>query len=137
MDQLSRHEKRTILLCTHHLEDAEKLCKRVMIMNRGKTVIVGTPDELRKKISGQPVVQITLETLNKDIIDAVKSSIQTRDVSVVKDNNSLLISVDDAKVATPEIVREIVKHGGSIFSVNEVRPSLEEAYLKLIGGTNN
>jgi hypothetical protein len=50
------------------------------------------------------------------------------------EDNSLLIVVDDAKTGTPEIVREIVNSGGLILSVNVVRPSLEEAYLKLIRG---
>ena len=50
MAQLSQREKCTILLSTHHLEDAEKLCKRVLIMNKGKCLLIGTPDELREKI---------------------------------------------------------------------------------------
>ena len=132
MAQLSKYEKRTILLCTHHLEDAEKLCRRVMIMNKGKTVIVGTPDELREKTSAQPAVQVILGSLNENIIAALKTNELAKNVLVDFDNNGLLVSVNDAKLATPEIVREIVDSGGLILSVNVVRPSLEEAYLKLI-----
>jgi ABC-2 type transport system ATP-binding protein len=132
--QLSRHEKRTILLCTHHLEDAEKLCNRVMIMNKGKTVIAGTPDKLREKISGNPTVKIELENLNKNIVDAVQRGMPKGNVTVNAEDNSLIVIVDDAKTATPEIVREIVNSGGLILSVNLVRPSLEEVYLKLIRG---
>ena len=132
MAQLSKHEKRTILLCTHHLEDAEKLCKRVMIMNKGKTVIVGTPDELREKTSAQPTVQIILGSLNENIITALKTNELAKNVLVDFDNNGLLVSVNDAKLATPERVREIVDSGGLVLSVSVVRPSLEEAYLKLI-----
>jgi ABC-2 type transport system ATP-binding protein len=132
MAQLSRHEKRTILLCTHHLEDAEKLCRRVMIMNKGKTVIVGTPDDLREKISDQPVVQVTLASLNEEIVAKLQLNKLAKRVTVDVENNNLLVSVDDARQATPEIIREIVRSGGSILSVNVVRPSLEEAYLKLI-----
>ena len=58
MAQLSQHEKCTILLSTHHLEDAERLCRRVMIMNRGKCLLIGTPDELREKISPRPIIQV-------------------------------------------------------------------------------
>jgi len=68
IERLSRREKRTILLCTHRLEDAEKLCNRVMIINRGKGVIAGTPDELRERIACQPALQVTLKELNQMII---------------------------------------------------------------------
>ena len=60
MAELSEREKCTILLSTHHLEDAEKLCKRVLIMNKGKVLLIGSPDELRQKISGEPVIEVGL-----------------------------------------------------------------------------
>ena len=132
MAKLSRLEKRTILLCTHHLEDAEKLCKRVMIMNKGKTVIVGTPDELCDKISEKPIVQVKLGTLNKNLISAAESVGGAENVTANFEDSSLLVTVDDARVATPEVVRRLVNAGGLILSVNVFRPSLEEAYLKLI-----
>jgi ABC-2 type transport system ATP-binding protein len=132
MAMLSQHEKRTILLCTHHLEDAEKLCKRVLIMNKGRCIIIGTPDELREKISDQPVIQINLKRVTPKIVTTVKANKQTREVNVNQQESNLMISVEDARSATPEIVRAIVEAEGQILSVNVLRPSLEEAYLKLI-----
>jgi ABC-2 type transport system ATP-binding protein len=132
MASLSQHEKRTILLCTHHLEDAEKLCSRVTIMNKGKTVVVGTPEELRDKISGQPTVRIVLRMVSKKIINAVEGNSQAKKVTANSSDSSLMVTVDDAKAATPELVRSIVNADGMILSVNVLRPSLEEAYLKLI-----
>jgi ABC-2 type transport system ATP-binding protein len=101
MEMLSRREKHTILLCTHHLEDAEKLCNRVMIINRGKSVIVGTPDELRERIAGKPTVQITLKKLNAEIIEAAKKVNQVRQVNADKSASSLTITLDDAQSGTP------------------------------------
>jgi ABC-2 type transport system ATP-binding protein len=132
MRTLSRQEKRTILLCTHHLEDAEKLCNRVTIMNKGRTIIVGTPEELREKTSGKPIIQVTLRTVNKKIIDAVERNSQVKKVTVNPSDSCLTITVEDTKIATPEIVRDIVNADGRILSVNVLRPSLEEVYLKLI-----
>lgn len=132
MEMLSRREKHTILLCTHHLEDAEKLCNRVMIINRGKSVIVGTPDQLREKIAGKPTVQITLKKLNPEIIEAVKKVNQVRQVNTGKSASSLIITLDDAQSGTPEVVRKIVEAKGLVLGVNILRPSLEEAYLKLM-----
>ncbi len=132
MKRLSEHKKHTILLCTHRLEDAEKLCSRVMIIKRGKSVIVGTPDELRDKIAGQSLLQITLSKLNQKIIEAVRKLKQVSEVSINDSSTGLLITVDDVKSATPEIVRNIVHADGMVLSVNILRPSLEEAYLELV-----
>jgi ABC-2 type transport system ATP-binding protein len=132
MEMLSRHEKHTILLCTHHLEDAEKLCDRVMIINRGKSVIVGTPDELRERINGEPTVQITLKKLNPQIIEAATKVSRVRQVNADKSASILTIILDDAQSGTPEVVKKIVDADGLVLSVSILRPSLEEAYLKLI-----
>lgn len=132
MERLSRREKHTILLCTHRLEDAERLCSRVMIINRGKSVIVGTPDELRDRIAGQHALQVTLKKLNQKIIEAVREIKQVREVNVDNSASRLIITLDDVKSATPEVVRSVVYAGGMVLSVNVLRPSLEEAYLKLV-----
>ena len=132
MEMLSRREKHTILLCTHHLEDAEKLCDRVMIISRGKSVVVGTPDQLRERIAGKPKVQITLKKLNSEIIEAVKNVSHVEQVNADKTASILTITLDDAQAETPAVVRKIVEADGLVLGVNVLRPSLEEAYLKLI-----
>ena len=132
MEMLSRREKHTILLCTHHLEDAEKLCNRVMIISRGKSVIVGTPDELRERIAGKPTVKIALKKLNSGIIEAVKKVSQVEQVDADETAAVLTVTLDGAQSGTPEVVRKIVEAGGLVLGVNILRPSLEEAYLKLI-----
>ena len=129
---LSQRRKHTILLCTHRLEDAENLCSRVIIINKGKSVIVGSPEELREKIGGPPIIQIALREVNPSIIEAVKKLPQVTEVSEDTSSSSLKIRVADAKSATPEIVRNIVNARGMILSVNVIRPSLEEAYIRLI-----
>ena len=130
--KLSRDEKSTILLCTHHLEDAEKLCNRVMMINKGKSVIVGTPDELRDRISDNPAVEITLKKLTSAVIEAAKKVAQVTQVNADKSTSKLTITLDDTQSGTPELVKNIVEADGDILGVNILRPSLEEAYLKLI-----
>ncbi len=132
MAELSQREKCTILLSTHHLEDAEKLCRRVLIMNKGRCLLIGSPEELRQKISSQPVIEVGLTQVTPKILAAVKANKKTENAK--QQENKLLISVKDTQSATPEIVRAIVEAEGQILSVNVQRPSLEEAYLKLIKG---
>jgi len=135
MAQLSQREKCTILLSTHHLEDAEKLCRRVMIMNKGRCLLIGTPDGLREKISSKPVIQVGLVQVTSRIVEAVKANSKVKEVEIEQQGTTmLLVSVEDARLATPEIVRAIVEAEGCVLSVNVFRPSLEEAYLKLIKG---
>jgi ABC-2 type transport system ATP-binding protein len=130
--KLSQHEKSTILLCTHHLEDAERLCNRVMIINKGKSIIVGTPDDLRNKIAGNPKIEIKLKKLSPAIVEAAKNVAQVKQVDVGNSASKLTVTLSDVQSGTPQIVKNVVEADGLILSVNVVRPSLEEAYLKLI-----
>jgi ABC-2 type transport system ATP-binding protein len=130
--QLSYQEKSTILLCTHHLEDAEKLCSRVMIINKGTSVIVGTPDGLRNKISGTPTVEVSLETVNSKLVEAVKNVSEVKQVTIDEESCTLTATMQNIQLGTPKIVKSLVEAGGLILGVKVVRPSLEEAYLKLI-----
>ena len=132
MEQLTQREKHTILLCTHRLEDAEKLCNRVMIITKGRNVIIGTPQELRDEIAGQPILQVTLKKLNQRIIEAVKDLKLVKEVNMDDSATRLLIAVEDVEAATPEVVRSIVYAEGKVLSVNVLQPSLEEAYIKLV-----
>ena len=130
--QLSEREKRTILLCTHHLEDAEKLCSRVLIMNKSKALVTGTPQELQEKTGSQPIIKIQLKEFNPRLIDIAKQNSQAKMVNTNTQECTLLITVNDPRIATPEIVYDLVKNGAKILSVNVLRPSLEDTYLKLI-----
>ena len=130
--QLSEREKRTILLCTHHLEDAEKLCSRVLIMNRSKALVTGTPEQIQEKTNSQIIIKIQLKEISPKIIDIAKQNSQANMVNANTQEGTLLINVKDPRVATPEIVYDLVKNGAKILSVNVLRPSLEDTYLKLI-----
>ena len=134
MKTLSRQEKYTILLCTHHLKDAEQLCDRVMIINNGKSVITGTLDELRTRVNGQLAIQVVLKKINSKIVEAAKTVDGVQLVDVDKSVSMLKVYVDDVESSTPLVVKNIVDSQGLILSVNVLRPSLEEVYLKLIKG---
>src|SRR3990170_4227016 len=131
---LSRHGNHSILLCTHRLEDAEKLCHRVMIINKGKSIVTGTIEELTSRVQTHPIVQVALAKLDQGIVDSVKESDYVREVAADTAQGTLTITVDDYESSTPTIVKRIVAADGRILSVNRLRPSLEEAYLRLVKG---
>jgi ABC-2 type transport system ATP-binding protein len=132
MERLSRQEKHTILLCTHNLEDAERLCRHVMIINKGRSIVAGTTEELRRKIAGPPKLEVSLVKLTEKIVRAAEGSKHVRAVEVNRAKTKLVIDVDDPDGSTPYVVKRIVDADGLVRSVQLVEPSLEEAYLKLV-----
>jgi ABC-2 type transport system ATP-binding protein len=127
---LSKNERCAILLCTHRLEDAEKLCNNAVIVNKGRGIAYGSPESLREKITGSPVVEITLKRRNERAIEFVRRIVSEE--AVKEDGCKILVSVDDVEATAPEIVRGIVEAGGLVLSVQALNPSLEEIYLKLM-----
>lgn len=129
--ELSEREKCTILLSTHRLEDAERLCDRVMIIKEGRRIALGTPLKLSEMIEAPHILQIRLKRIENSIIKAVKEMAGVKEVRLVDTILEIRIR-DELEDATPEIVRRIVQLGGDILSVKPLRPSLEEVYLKLV-----
>ena len=134
MEGLSRSENQTILLSTHRLEDADRLCSRVMIIKDGGSVVVGSPEELRRRMAGPPLLEVRLRKADESIIRSVEALEQVSGVSLGADPGRMVVSLSDVEEATPLVVRSIVEAGGMVLSVNVVEASLEEAYLELVGG---
>ena len=128
--RLGRDEGRAILLCTHRMEDAEKLCDDAVIVNKGRSVAYGSPDLLRQKTSVFPVLEVILKKADARVVESVRRSISSEAVEI--DGLKILVTVDDAESAAPEIVRTIVEAGGLVLSVRTIKPTLEETYLRLI-----
>ena len=130
--RLSRKEKRSILLCTHRLEDAEKLCNNAIIVNKGKSVAYGSPESLREKTTGPPIVEVTMKNLVSRATESVRHIVSPE--AVKQDGLRLLVTVDDVESTVPEIVKALVQCGRLVLSVRVLKPSLEDIYLKLIHG---
>ena len=114
----------TIFMTTHYMDEAE-FCDRIAIIDRGKIVALGTPDELKAMVGGD-VVTITSSTS-----DAAAAEIEkVLGVTPVRDNGSLRMEVPDAKVFVPRLVRELT---APVDTVTLRRPSLDDVFLKLTG----
>jgi ABC-2 type transport system ATP-binding protein len=137
IETLAHEKKSTILLCTHRLEDAERLSSRVMIINNGRNIIVGTPDELKQKIAGAATLEIRLHKIEDGLLKKIRLLNSVKNVELDSSHNKLLLTVDNIESSTPEIIRNIVYGGGEILSVGALYPSLEDAYLKLVKGENS
>ena len=131
MERLSQRESQTILLSTHRLEDAERLCDRVMIINRGAAVSVASPRELRQRATGAHVVRVGLKELTESLSRAAEAAEGVKAVDVKEGALHVTLAGEGY---TPGLVRSLVEAGGSIMYVAPAEVSLEEAYLKVIGG---
>ena len=132
VSQLSLNNKHTVLLCTHHLEDAQRLCGRVMIMNKGKKVVVETPRGLSSLMVEKPVIEVRLMEINGQVVKAVQRLDSVVSVESDDAKKRLIVTTNGNEDNIPLIVEKIVYAGGRVVAVKSPRPSLEEAYLKLI-----
>jgi ABC-2 type transport system ATP-binding protein len=131
MERLSQREGQTILLSTHRLEDAERLCDRVMIIDRGAAVSVASPRELRQRATGAHVVKVGLRDATEPLIRVAEATEGVKAVEVKEGVLSVTLADEDY---TPGLIRSLVEAGGGVMYVAPTEVSLEEAYLKVIGG---
>lgn len=134
MKSLSKQGK-TIVFSTHILGDAEKLCNRVMIINKGKKIALGALEELLSN-TNKKILKIALRKLDQKVIDAIKCFKQVKEISVDNSTSTVSVVLNDSEEVTPEIIKSVVLNGGLILSVNVANQSLEDVYLRIVRGNN-
>jgi ABC-2 type transport system ATP-binding protein len=123
-----KEEGRTIVLCTHNLDEADRLCDRIAVF-KGTLLALDTPTALRRKLFGRTVVFHLVET-QPQFVEIVNQFEFVESSEIVE--NKLVIGLNDPDVQNPEIVRALVDAGADIRFVGEVRQRLEDVYLKLV-----
>jgi ABC-2 type transport system ATP-binding protein len=123
-------EGRTIFINSHHLDEVERLCDRIAVMNR-TALAVGSPEELARRYWGRTTVIELKENIEKHL-DTVKRLPFVANARI--DDGRMLIDLDDPELRNPEIVDALTKAGAKIEFVTELKRSLEDVYMKLIGG---
>jgi ABC-2 type transport system ATP-binding protein len=119
----------TIFLTTHRLDEAERLCDRVAIMNTTLRT-VGRPADLRDQLFKKGLVVSTLAPLSDP--DQLFTGIPAVDGWRPDDAGRYLLSVSDPTIAAPAVTRALVAAGAEVLSIGESHHSLEDVYLKLI-----
>ncbi len=123
-----RKEGRTIFLCTHNLDEADRLCDRIAVF-KTRLLALDTPANLRASVFGRKVV-FHLRRADEGLARLIREMPFVRDVRVV--DNKVLVALDDPEAHNPEIVRALVGQGADIQFVGELRHSLEDVYLQLV-----
>jgi ABC-2 type transport system ATP-binding protein len=124
---------RTILLCTHNLDEAERLCDRIAVL-KTRLVAIDKPEALRHRLFGRRVV-VRLRAVTPDLLQTVRSLPFVR--SADENDDHLFVQVDEPETQNPALVRKLVDAGADIQTVMEEKHSLSDVYLKLMDESQN
>ena len=131
-DEVRRMHERgtTIFLTTHYLDEADALCDRVAIIDYGKIVAEGTPEELKRAVAGD-VVTLTVAGEQQHAFDLIKDQPFVREAKL--ENGSVHLYVDRGEVAMPAILRLLDGAQMQLVTVELHRPSLDDVFLRQTG----
>jgi ABC-2 type transport system ATP-binding protein len=123
IEKLAKEKNMTIIITTHYMDEADKLCHRLAIIDRGKIVVMGSPKKLRKDLGGD-IIRLKATNLN---IDSLKKLPYVKEISPC--DGEVCLTLEDANVHLQEILRVV----GKIDSVEIHSPTLDDVFLHYTG----
>ncbi|MEM3438043.1 MAG: ATP-binding cassette domain-containing protein [Nitrososphaerales archaeon] len=133
---LNEEKGKTILLATQNMFEADELCHSVFIINQGKIIVTGSPNELKAKLFEKRSIKVIARNLslkeiyNDNLSNDIKWTIKETD-----DGQSIILQaiVEDEEKTLPELLNMITRHNGRVVKVIVSEPSLEDVFLKFTG----
>lgn len=132
---------RTVLLTTHYMVEAEQLCDRIAIVDRGKILALGTPEELRRRVQAESIFRIELDRLPENGgvsaiggLPGVLSAIRADDPGTDGSSERVALKValaDDS--ALTSVVTAVAERGSNLVGLAKSEPSLEDVFVELVG----
>jgi len=124
-----RSEKKTILLTTHYIEEAERLCDRVAIVDHGKVIALGTPRELKQRSAGTARIEVALaKPIEPTELRALEGVADSRTL----DGRTVLHSTRPPQTIVA-LVKHLEAHGNELQSLEIATPSLEDVFIEMTG----
>jgi len=125
-----RDAKRTILLTTHYIEEAERLCDRVAIVDQGKIIAMGTPREIQARTLGTSRIEIhTAQPMPSEV-----PVFQESEKRVLNEGRTVLTVYSTRPARTlPELVKWVDQNGLDLEDIHLKRPTLEDVFIELTG----
>ena len=131
LERLAGREQLTILLTTHYLEEADRLARRVAIVSRGRVVVEGEPEQLKRALLGEAVTVELADGVTEEAAAIVRRVGQVEETVV--DGRLLRARVEHGAQAVPAILSSLDAAGVAVASVTVSRPSLDDVYLHYTG----
>jgi ABC-2 type transport system ATP-binding protein len=127
--QRFRQKGGTVLLTTHYMEEAERLCDRVAIVDHGHLIALGTPAELIAKLEARNVIEFTSEPpLAQAVIESIASC-----AGVTPHGEGWLLRVHSLAEAVPQLIATVEKQGAKLVSLSTHEATLEDLFVSLTG----
>ena len=136
-----RKQEKTVLLTTHYMEEAERLCDRVAIFDRGKVIALGTPRELIASLGAEHVIEFSAKPLNGSPVESEKQTaavlpwlkeLPTVD-SVDHDDDHFRLTVSQPHLVLPELMKRLADQQLQMASLTTRHASLEDVFVQLTG----
>ena len=126
-----KDSRKTILMTTHYIEEAEKLCDRVAIVDEGKVIVIGTPREIQAKTLGHTLIEILCEQpMPEEGLVAIAGD---EKFTLAQEGRLLTMqSAHPARVIV-DLVKWIDQHGFGLADIHMKRPTLEDVFIELTG----
>jgi ABC-2 type transport system ATP-binding protein len=125
-----RDDKRTILITTHYIEEAERVCDRVAIIDEGAIIEIGTPREIQQRTQGQSLIEIQCEQPMPE--EAPSFLLSEKHVFDASRRSLTVYSAQPARTIV-ELVKWIDQHGLALADIHLKRPTLEDVFIELTG----
>ena len=124
---------RTLLLTTHYMAEADELCDRLAIIDRGKVLACDTPGNLKKRVQKYPLYELSLApgangVADMDGLPGVHQATRTETPTTIE----LKVSLTE-EPAIGAVVQRLASGGGKILSLKKVEPTLEDVFVELVG----
>jgi len=128
--RLNAEERVTIVLTTHYMDEADQLCHRIAIIDKGRFVAQGTPTELKAQIGGD-VVYLNLNGQTRELVPILEGVPDVRSVKVVA--SGLQLEVHEGGAAIPKILDAVRTQGAKVESVRLQQTTLNDVFIKHTG----
>ena len=124
-----RRERRTVLLTTHYIEEADSLCDRIAIVDEGKVIALGTPQELKNRSGDKTRIEVQLaRPESPETLKALDGVTECRDL-----NGGYALHTQRPPQAIVSLVKHLEAQGNELVSLNIATPSLEDVFIELTG----
>ncbi|MGQ9538642.1 MAG: ATP-binding cassette domain-containing protein [Candidatus Bathycorpusculaceae bacterium] len=127
--RLKKEYGMTLFMTTHYLEEADTLCDRIAIIDRGKIVVTGSPSELKDSLGGD-IITITIKE-NADVTELIRTVGSVKEVK--KENGAYRIKAERGEITAPVIIEALRKRGHMVTRLSLTEPTLNEVYLEYTG----
>ncbi|MFB3889433.1 MAG: ATP-binding cassette domain-containing protein [Candidatus Bathyarchaeia archaeon] len=119
----------TLFMTTHYLEEADALCDRIAIIDHGKIVVVGSPEELKASLGGD-IITLSIKQ-DVDITGLIQKVEHVKEVK--KENGQYMIKSENGEVTAPLIIEALRREGFMVTKLSLTKPTLNEVYLHYTG----